>query len=278
MSDLVLKKLDKASFEEAQAFVIAHEAFCVTLSSEFTDNSKFKMVYAVYDNTGICGVITVNMSGFLLHCLPDVKQLEQDLEFCKSLEKALGAEKISTIMGEESGTNLLQRLYPEKPDCVWDYNLLEYGGTKLEFCLPAGLALKKCETGDEESLYPLQKQYELVEVLPPGTEHNPARCKLGLRKALENQHVFALFEDSRAVAKAGTNAIGTNFAQIGGVFTDVAFRNKGFATLLTNYAAQWLSEKGKKVILFVKKKNESAKRAYAKAGFAQFGCFKIVYY
>ena len=99
-----------------------------------------------------------------------------------------------------------------------------------------------------------------------------------MQKALEKQIVFALFEGDRAVAKAGTNAIGKNFAQIGGVFTDVAFRNRGFATFLTNYAAQRLSEKGKKVILFVKKKNESAKRAYAKAGFAQFGTFRIVYY
>ena len=278
MSNLVLKKLENTSFEEAQAFVIGHEAFCVTLSSEFAANSKFKVVYAVYGNAGICGVITLNASGFLLHCLPDVKQLEQDAEFCKSLEKALGTEKIGTIMGEESGSSLLQRLYPAKPECVWDYNLLEYGGKKLDFDLPSQFVLKKCTIGDEESLYPLQKQYELVEVLPPGTEHNPARCRLGLRKALEKQHVFALFEGSRAVAKAGTNAIGINFAQIGGVFTDIAFRNKGFATFLTNYAAQRLSENGKKVILFVKKKNESAKRAYAKAGFAQFGCFKIVYY
>lgn len=278
MSGFVLKKLAPPLLAEAHAFIIMHEAFCVTLSSEFAENSKFKTVYAVYTNTGICGIITINASGFLLHCLPDVKQLEQDSEFCKSLEKALGAEKIGTIMGEESGTKLLQRLYLANPDCVWDYNLLEYSGVKLDFCLPAGLVLRKCAAGDEESLYPLQKQYELVEVLPPGTEHNPARCRLGLRKALEKQHVFALFEGSRAVAKAGTNAIGTNFAQIGGVFTDIAFRNKGFATFLTNYTAQRLSEKGKKVILFVKKKNESAKRAYTKAGFAQFGTFRIVYY
>ena len=158
MSDFVLKKLDKASFEEAQAFVIAHEAFCVTLSSEFEGKSKLKDVYAVFENRTIYGIVALTRYGFLLHCLPDVKQLEQDSEFCKCLEKALGAEKIGTIMGEESGTRLLQRLYPANPDCVWDYNLLEYGGKKLEFCLPACLALKKCETGDEEILYPLQKQ------------------------------------------------------------------------------------------------------------------------
>ncbi|MBO4731334.1 MAG: GNAT family N-acetyltransferase [Spirochaetaceae bacterium] len=278
MGDFVLKRVDHSTMQKAYSFVLEHEAFCVTLSSEFAQNSQFKAVYAVYGKADICGVITVNSSGFALHCLPDVQQLEQDLEFVRSLEKALGAEKISTIMGEEAGTKLLQRLYPAHPDCVWDYNLLEYDGAKLDFTLPVGVTLKKCAVGDEESLYPLQKQYELVEVLPPGTEHNPARCRLGLQKSLEKQIVFALFADERAVAKAGTNAIGINFAQIGGVFTDAAFRNRGFATFLTNYAAQRLSEKGKRVILFVKKKNESAKRAYAKAGFAQFGTFRIVYY
>ena len=278
MDNFVLKKLDKASQNKAHAFVLEHEAFCVTLSSEFRGEAKFKVLYAIFNNDMICGVIAISIYDFLLHCLPDPKIFERNSELRDSLKQVLAGETISTIMGGEDGTKILQNLYGCNPVCEWEYFLMEYGGKKLDFDLPVQFMLRRCTLEDEESLFPLQKQYELVEVLPPGTEHNPARSRLGLRKALKTQLIFALFENKRAIAKAGSNAVGVNFAQIGGVFTDAAFRNRGFATFLTNYAAQRLIEKGKRVILFVKKKNESAKRAYKKAGFVQFGTFKIVYY
>ena len=153
-------------------------------------------------------------------------------------------------MGEENGSNILQNLYGRKPVCEWEYFLMEYGGKKLDYNLPPQIVLRKCLPEDDEGLYVLQKQYELVEVLPPGTEHNPARCRLALQKSLKSQLIFALFDNGSAVAKAGTNAVGVNFAQIGGVFTDVKYRNKGFAAFLTNYIAHKLCKNGKRVVLF----------------------------
>ena len=278
MGDFLLQKVDSSAIKKAYSFVLKHEAFCVTLSSEFAQNSQFKAVYAIYGKEDICGIITVNASGFLLYCLPDTNIFEQNPELCNTLKELLSVENINTIMGEENGSNILQNLYGRKPVCEWEYFLMEYGGKKLDYNLPPQIVLRKCLPEDDEGLYVLQKQYELVEVLPPGTEHNPARCRLALQKSLKSQLIFALFDNGSAVAKAGTNAVGVNFAQIGGVFTDVKYRNKGFAAFLTNYIAHKLCKNGKRVVLFVKKKNLCAEAAYKKAGFMQFGCFKIVYY
>ncbi len=278
MNNHILKKLDKTLFCDVNAFVVEHEAFCVTLSSEFAGGAKFKDVFAIFDNDRICGVIALSSYGFLYHCLPDTKIFEHNPELCGNLKEILSVEKINTIMGEEYGSKILQNFYGRKSVCEWEYFLMEYGGKKLDFDLASPFTLRKCVPEDAESLYVLQKQYELVEVLPPGTEHNPARSRLALQKSLKAQSIFAIYENDIAVAKAGTNAVGVNFAQIGGVFTDVKYRNRGFATFLTNYTAHKLCENGKRIVLFVKKKNMCAKAAYKKAGFFKCGCFEIIYY
>lgn len=159
-----------------------------------------------------------------------------------------------------------------------------------------GYTLTHCNEDDTEALLPLQKQYDKIEVLQPGDSFNEDFCRFSLRKNLRTQHIIGLKADnvipadaatskkatSSSVelfaAKAGTNAIGRQWWQIGGVFTQPEFRNRGCAAFMVEELARMAKAEGKQTALFVKTANLSAKAAYTKAHFTPLGPFEIIYY
>ena len=84
--------------------------------------------------------------------------------------------------------------------------------------------------------------------------------------------------ENKFVAKAGSNAIGKNFIQLGGVFTDEKFRGQGLAQILIKELCKTIRNMNKEPVLFVQVKNESAKRAYRKVGFVYQSDYTICYY
>lgn len=171
-------------------------------------------------------------------------------------------------------------LYEKEIRCKREYELLTYADTeyeKFEDKLSA-LPIHRCTEEDADSLFPLQKEYDKVEVIPDGDTLNETASRLNLVRLLKSQEIFAVVQDCCLCAKAGTNAQGLKWVQIGGVYTDISWRNKGFARLLVSYIAHSFYLRGKNVTLFVRTDNESAKRAYQKAGFTFNSYYTILYY
>ena len=79
------------------------------------------------------------------------------------------------------------------------------------------------------ALYPLQRDYELEEVLIEPGHFDPQTCLANLRSTLRRQIVILAEQDGRPVSKAGTNARGFDADQIGGVFTVEGQRGRGLA-------------------------------------------------
>ena len=148
--------------------------------------------------------------------------------------------------------------------------------------IPHGFTCVPCSEADVNLLLPLQKEYDSVEVLLPGAKLDVPLCRLNLRKILREQFVLGVRADNADsgffVAKAGTNAIGLNWVQLGGVCTLPEFRGKGLATFLVNKIALQKLSDGKKTALFVKNKNLPAQKAYKKAGFVPLCPFSISYF
>ncbi|MEE0878854.1 MAG: GNAT family N-acetyltransferase, partial [Treponemataceae bacterium] len=147
-----------------------------------------------------------------------------------------------------------------------------------ENALPKDFEIVKCNQENLQDLFELQKNYDIVEVIPPGKEFCELNCKTLLRKNLETQIIYAIKKDSKFVAKAGSNAIGKNFIQLGGVFTDENYRGQGFAQVLIKELCKTIRNMNKEPVLFVQVKNESAKRAYRKVGFVYQSDYTICYY
>lgn len=190
-------------------------------------------------------------------------------------------------MGESFGSELMLAASGLPCRVNNDYELFEYPlfaadekSARKDLQLRDGLSVRRCLAGDETVLYPLQRDYEIEEVLPPGDSHSRLLCLGGLKKTLVSQYVYAVFDsdDKIPIAKAGTNALGFAWCQIGGVYTVPEWRGQGLARFLVEYIARKFDHEGKRVVLFVKTANLPAQRAYLNAGFMPTGRYKIIYY
>ena len=136
----------------------------------------------------------------------------------------------------------------------------------------------KCTVRDVSSLLPLQMAYDKTEVLLQGMEADEDECRLRLTGQLKLQDVFADVIGGEFVAKAGTNARGVNWVQLGGVYTKPLYRRLGIAARLVSHAAQFAAAQGKQTTLFVKELNTRAFHSYERAGFVRRGAYRIIYY
>lgn len=140
----------------------------------------------------------------------------------------------------------------------------------------------------------LQDEYEKEEVLPVGLEFNEDSCRLRLSNAIRTQCVLVLevpeknygnlsdtstpFKEGVLVAKASTNAVGFRCAQIGGVYTDPAYRGCHYAFNIVFTLLKKICRMKKNPILFVKKSNECAQRLYKNLGFDKISDYMIAYF
>ena len=146
------------------------------------------------------------------------------------------------------------------------------------FKSPPHLCIKRANNFDASKLFALQKNYELEEVILHPEKFNSQLCFEHLQKNLSKEIVYYGSIKNHPVVKAGTNAQGFNFDQIGGVFTDIAQRNQGYATAVMNTLLKTLFLQNKSAALFVKPDNTNAIQLYKKLGFIKRDNFRIAYY
>ncbi len=280
----------------AVEFLSPVEESCVTLMSRIYDNfpTETFSYYVLYQNLEsekkIRGVIMISKGGLIQHHFENPTELENSKNFQSELKNLLKDKKLYCIMGDKKGSSLLinsiNKIYDGKlPYENREYLLLRYHPENLpdflleeENTLSNDFEIVKCNESNLEDLFELQKNYDIVEVIPPEKEFNELNCKVTLKKNLENQIIYAIKNNLKFVAKAGSNAIGKNFIQLGGVFTDANYRGKGFAKILIKEICKVIKEQNKEPVLFVQVKNESAKRAYRQVGFTYQSDYTICYY
>ena len=274
-------------------FLKKNEKTCITLMSRFVKQGDIELLpnhikgYSFFLDEEVVGVLAISNGGIVLHHFrKDVFDQKSQIfvEMSEILLPILLQHNIYSIIGDMNGTEFLRKILEKekKPKIIIPYTLMLFNKkmNRELSSLPSNFSLRKCTSQDTEALYPLQAAYDIVEVLPPGEVFNPDNCRLNLHHNLGNQYILGLFSDVEKVfvAKAGTNAIGLNWVQLGGVFTKEEFRGRGFASYLVKTLGKIMSEKNKKIALFVKDSNDFAKKAYVKAGFEADSKFCICYY
>ena len=290
----VLQNVGPETFAACIAFIEPREYRCISLMSHlvapegpvFPEKAVKDFVYLSKNDgaSGIDGILLLGHNGILFHCLHE--NLDEKA-YETVLAEFLSKRKIHCVLGEHSGTRFLERLIPAKFDTGIDFQLMtletvppdgQSGPTRIPALEDGKITIAKGTKRDIDELLPLQEGYELEEVVPPNGLFNRAACRANLARNLEKQHIYYAESGKAYIAKAGTNALGLNWEQIGGVYTAPGFRGQGIAAFLVAHTARERMRTGRKIALFVKESNIFALKSYKNAGFTPKNLFRITYF
>jgi len=155
------------------------------------------------------------------------------------------------------------------------------GPRNSPYSVPGGsppILIRLAESEDLEALLPLQIAYEHEEVLTPVHRFDRAACRAALARSLREQLVFVAEESGTIVAKAGTNARGLGYDQIGGIYTLPERRGRGIGASLVGALVEAIAAAGRGVSLFVKPGNAAALSLYRGLGFEDIGPYRADYF
>ncbi|UTY32322.1 GNAT family N-acetyltransferase [Treponema putidum] len=292
--------LTKKNIDKFINLILPHEHLCVNLTECLkkqkrffdTDQDFFTFIKAeafFSRDKEFIGVLLLAAHDVLLHCF--TKEITDDIaEYIKNI--FLKQTEPLSVMGEKNTSIYLEKLIKQSlslvPARFENYKLLTLSENKPNqtngFCMKASHNLKstleflKPPIEDAEILCPMEIDYNESEVLAPGVKASYESCLKLLKKRINSHALYAVKKNGRYISKAGINASGFNWNQIGGVFTIPEYRNKGVGTanmmMLVNDCFQYK----KKCALFVKIKNSAARQMYKKIGFTESCDFRISYF
>ena len=300
MTLIPLPAMDGKQRRAALQFVVRHERCCVQLAAALRRSLANAYAAVFVRENGerrLYGVL--NIKGTALHCLPyagrsDGLAEEAAEDFIRMFAHFAADPKnnfaAAGVNGTASGTALILKALERAsrlPFQLNRYHLICLDASDfIDVPLPPfanGEKVVRCRKNmgakEFKKLYELQKQYELAEVLPKGNEFSEASCRIRLEYALKMQHIVAVqCADGAFAAKAGTNAIGFHFVQLGGVFTDPVYRRRHYARHLLHSILQTAFRNKKAAALFVKTANIPAIKLYESLGFRKIQDYTIAYF
>ena len=204
--------------------------------------------------------------------------------FSKAIEESLAVllqelPVVTTILGDSRIVDLCMANCRQKPAYRVNYLLMARNCSSVEMTAsPSGEEIFCADRSMARGIYPLQREYEKEEVLLQPERFNPLICMTHLKETLNSQIVFAARRGRRFTAKAGTNARGVNWSQIGGVYTLPELRGQGISRRLMQRVLNSLYSARQGASLFVKPENLPAVHLYQSLGFYQTSRFSIAYY
>ena len=281
----LLKDDDEKSRALIENFLLENEATCVSLFSRFL--KKDAKIYFAQEEDKIHAVFSFSAGRQLLFQLK--KNLASDEK--EILRVAVGKAfeshffRAYSIMGTLVECNVISKIaqnhFVKNPLHEQEYNLMifdEKSHADFSDANENDISIKCCGISDFDKLFPLQKSYELEEVVFSPQDFNQNLRELALKKNLAQKKIFALEQNGEFISKLAINARGKNCVQLGGIFTVPELRKRGFAKkLLLSFCKKYCG-RGKKIVLFVKKTNLAANELYKRCGFREIDGYKIVYF
>jgi ribosomal protein S18 acetylase RimI-like enzyme len=187
---------------------------------------------------------------------------------------------VHSVMGVERQVGAIDTLLGGGATEKIEYHLMTREHFNIPEPLPArsDVTIRKATPSDVKALFPLQREYEKEEVLLNPARFNATASLLSLQRTLRREIVYLAEREGNPVAKAGTNARGINYFQIGGVYTVPELRGRGIGQKVMR-ALMWdIAQREKHLCLFVKKSNTAAIKLYSNVGFTIRESFAINYY
>ncbi|MFP4550923.1 MAG: GNAT family N-acetyltransferase [Spirochaetales bacterium] len=278
-------QVDRTHLDSLLRFLGPHEAGCVAFTSQLRQDGEIAMpprrlarIYARYERDRVTGALLQNLSGLYYPVLDPIHPtIEPELvQLCTRVTR-----RVYSVMGRQEDVLAFEASLARSPHQCLDYYLMVQHHVPPERPfprVPRGFVVHTAKPDDVETLFSLQKQYEIEEVLLPGNTFHAASSRKHLESTLSSEIVLYGTLADRPIAKVATNARGIFYDQIGGVFTEPSFRSRGISSLLMTRLLEQIAKAGKSGTLFVKKDNASAIKMYTNLGFVREHDFRISYY
>jgi predicted GNAT family acetyltransferase len=259
-------------------FLLPEEALHVPFTSRLRTGARGCDVFCDRDASGAIRECILFTTGGLL--LPVLSTAGTDHAGLAALLHEL-RPAVHSIMGIGRCVGPAETLVPVVPSARIEYFLMTVDRAALRPGMPVeirGLSVRRAGPADADALLPLQKGYELEEVMIDPSRFSEASCLRLLKTSLREEVVYLAEVNGVPVAKAATNARGYAVDQVGGVFTQPSWRGKGIgAVVVTALLKELLAEKTR-ACLFVKKRNRPAIALYDRLGFEPVTDYVISYY
>jgi len=296
----ILRTVHRDTFAACVDFLKEREHRCISLTSHLAkdgvpsfpaDKVRHLVYFAESGEAAIDGVLLVTTTSILLHCF---RENTDPKPYAPLIAHFLSRTKVRCIIGCQTDSLFLETIIGSEPFRAVDYQLMTL---ESERSIPVKgdvssrddtssddtshdsvINIRQADLDDLEQISPLQEGYEKEEVIPPGDLFDPEVMKALLKKSIETQCIYVAVANGKIIAKAGTNALGLDWDQIGGVYTLPEWRNRGLASSLVQRTARERMNKGRKIALFVKLTNIPAQKAYEKSGFHNDIFFRISYF
>lgn len=283
----LLKDDDEKSRILIENFLSENEKTCVSLISRFL--KKDTQIFFAQEGHKIYAVFSFSAGRQLLFQFKKNLSSDENEILRLAIGKAFESyfDRAYSIMGTLAECNVISKIaqhhFAKKPLHEQEYNLMIFEeNSKPEFSEvnkeKNDISIKNCGILDFDRIFPLQKSYELEEVVFSPRDFNQNLSELALKKNLTQKKIFALEEKGKIISKLAINAHGKNCVQLGGIFTLPEFRKKGFAKKMLLLFCKKYCRYGKKIIIFVKKTNFAANKLYNSCGFRKIDNYKIVYF
>lgn len=264
------------------AFLRRDEASCAGASARVRAAERGCTAWIEEEAGAVRGAVVVTGTGLVLPVLPDGTADRDGLAGVL----AAGRRPVHSIMGTSAGVAAAETAMPVAAGTRISYHLMRLGraswaGSAAHGSAAAaadGVRVRRAGVGDAALLFPLQRAYELEEVVIDPGLFSDAACLRMLRQGLRDDLVFHAERDGRPLAKAGTNARGWDVDQIGGVFTTPAERGRGLARLCMAALLDAIFAEKPVASLFVKTANAPAIALYERLGFSTVGGYAIAYF
>ncbi len=266
------------------SFLMKREWECVFFTSFISENfnnifgKKNHNIFIKKDSfSSITGAVLIQRNGSIIPVFDSPNPENEDLDLFSRIIIENSKDYYSLI-GTNRNISPVKKILNQKNRGV-NYYIMEYKkNTTNNSKKNVNLIIKKAGISDAKTLFPLQAEYEKEEVLFDPAKFNSFISYASLKKSLKTRINYYAELNGKAVARAGTNASGFDYFQIGSVYTHKKYRGMGIAGHLLKTLIDDISGKKKKVCLFVKKNNPPALRLYKKSGFVVKDDFSIIYY
>lgn len=269
---------------ELLQFLRSREWTCVSFSSRLVNRegggNRIYVNRAAEEDNRIVESLLLTPHGLILPVIePSLYSPDRYREELLPLLRA-AARGVHSIMGLEEQVAAVESLLTSRVHERIEYYLMtrEYFNIERPVMEDSSLKVRRASAYDVRALFPLQRDYEKEEVLLNPEKFNSTASFLTLQKNLRKELIYVAELDGVPVAKAGTNARGMNYFQIGGVFTVPSLRGRGIGKMIMKALMWEIAQKKKHLCLFVKRSNQSAIRLYTSLGFTLRDKYAISYY